>query len=125
MNKRGGKRKNAGRKAKENLLKEVFPKLQTTEKEVKEFLKEHLFETNVPQLQKHILKNFYFKVNNTKFLDKKKLSTQIELAVKRLIKSHNIKSERFEFMFRINGDNFVREQCTLYILFDCLSKEKL
>ena len=62
---------------------------------------------------------FYFKVNNSKLNNQKKLQYQIELAVKRLIKTRNIKSESFELMFGTVDDDFVYNRFRLRISFNC------
>ena len=62
---------------------------------------------------------FYFKVNNSKLNNQEKLQHQIELVVKRLIKTHNIKSESFELMFGTVDDDFVYNRCRLRISFNC------
>lgn len=72
-----------------------------------------------PQLHKHSVMRFYFKVKNSKLNNQEKLQQQIELCVNRLIKTHNIKSEEFELMFGTVDDDFVYNRCRLRISFNC------
>lgn len=72
-----------------------------------------------PQLHKHSVMRFYFKVKNSKLSNKEKLNHQINLVVKRLIKIHNIKSESFELKLGTVDDDFVYNRCRLCISFNC------
>ena len=74
-----------------------------------------------PELNKNSVIGFFFKVKNSKLDNKEKLQYQIELVVKRLMKTHGIKSERFELMFGTVDDDFVHDRFRLRILFNCAS----
>ena len=66
-------------------------------------------------------KRFYFKVKNSKKNNQEKLQHQIELVVRRLIKTHNINSERFELMFfSPMDDDFLCDRFRLRIFFNCV-----
>lgn len=70
------------------------------------------------QLHKHSIMRFYFKVKNSKLNNLEKLQRQIELVVKRLIKSNKIQSESFELMFGTVDDDFVYDRFRLLISFN-------
>jgi hypothetical protein len=72
-----------------------------------------------PKLHKHSVMCFYFKVKNSKRYNQEKLQRQIELCIKRLIKTHNIKSGEIEIMFGTVDDDFVYNRCGLRIYFNC------
>ena len=72
-----------------------------------------------PKLHKHSVMRFYFKVKNSKLNNQEKLQRQIELVVKRLIKSNKLQSESFELMFGTIDDDFVYDRCRLRISFNC------
>lgn len=72
------------------------------------------------QLHKDSIVHIYFKVKNSKLSNQEKLKYQIELAVKRLMKIHNIKSGRVELLFGTIDDDFIQDRCRLRISFNGL-----
>jgi len=60
---------------------------------------------------------FFFKVNNTKFQNKKKLKNQLQKVINRLVQNNNIKSDIFEMAVGLINDDFVSNKSTLRISF--------
>jgi hypothetical protein len=68
--------------------------------------------------------SYYFKVNNTKLDKPKKLKHQIELAIKRLIKTQSIEFETYELKFGTLDDDFINDIFRLRISFLCTKQPK-
>jgi len=62
---------------------------------------------------------FYFKVNNSKLQDERRLKNQIEKVIRRLVERNKIDSKSVELFFGTVDDDFVFDRFRLRISFNC------
>jgi hypothetical protein len=83
-------------------------------------MKYYIQEIQKEQCDIHIVKHFYFKVNNTKLENESKFESQVNKVIERIKNKHKVKNDEIVIKTGTVEDDFIYGRFRLRISVNCL-----